>query len=216
MADAKTFFDRYAYDFDAIYGAPAHIFSRVINPLFRKSMMLRYEKTMGAAYPIIGKSVLDVGCGPGHYAVALAQAGAQSVVGIDFAPEMIHIARKRSEDAGMAAKCTFLETDIMEYMPSDKFSYSILMGFMDYIAQPEAVIARVIQMTNEKIMFSFPVAGGVLAFQRKIRYRKRCPLFLYTLNDLRILFSRFQSYPCRIEKISRDYFVTLTLSGETM
>ena len=216
MTDAKTFFNEYAYDFNAIYGAPAHIFSRVINPIFRKSMRIRFEKTMEAAYPIIGKSVLDIGCGPGHYSVALAQAGAKSVVGIDFAPEMIHIARKRSEDAGVAAKCTFLEKDLMEFIPSEKFSYSILMGFMDYIADPEDVIAKVIQMTDAKIMFSFPVAGGILAYQRKVRYRKRCPLFLYTQDDLSRLFSRFKQYPCNIEKISRDFFVTLTLSGATM
>ena len=42
-----------------------------------------------------GRKVLDAGCGPGAYAVALLDGGAE-VVGIDAAPTMITLARNRA------------------------------------------------------------------------------------------------------------------------
>jgi ubiquinone/menaquinone biosynthesis C-methylase UbiE len=48
---------------------------------------------IGALGTVAGKSVLDVCCGPGHLAGALAQSGA-SVVGLDFATPMVVKARE--------------------------------------------------------------------------------------------------------------------------
>jgi SAM-dependent methyltransferase len=104
MGITQDFFDSYAYDFDALYGAPQNILSSVINPLFRKSMKLRFEKTIEYSAPVDGKSILDIGCGPGHYAIALSKSGAKNVVGIDFAPEMIKIAKEKSQMAGNDSK----------------------------------------------------------------------------------------------------------------
>ena len=81
----QTFFHQYANHFDAIYGNQNGFVDSVINRLFRKSMKLRYEKTIEGCNPIANKSVLDIGCGPGHYSITLAQRGASRVVGIDFA-----------------------------------------------------------------------------------------------------------------------------------
>jgi len=96
-----SFFDAYAKDFNAIYGNENTLVNGVVNRLFRKSMMLRYEKSLAGCQPIKGKTVIDIGCGPGHYAVALAAQGALRVLGVDFAPGMIEIAGKRAARAGV-------------------------------------------------------------------------------------------------------------------
>jgi 2-polyprenyl-3-methyl-5-hydroxy-6-metoxy-1,4-benzoquinol methylase len=69
----QTFFHQYANDFDAIYGNQNGMVDSIVNRLFRKSMRLRYEKSIEDCEPVQGKSVLDVGCGPGHYSITLAQ-----------------------------------------------------------------------------------------------------------------------------------------------
>ena len=59
------------------------------------------------------------------------------------------------------------------------------MGFMDYMPDPEKVVAKVLSLTRSKAFFSFPVAGGILGWQRQMRYKKRCDLFLYTEEQLK-------------------------------
>lgn len=209
MTQTRDFFDAYAHDFDDLYGAPKNLFNSIVNPIFRKSMNLRYQKTLEYAKPIEGRSVLDIGCGPGHYSVALAKAGAGKIVGIDFAEEMINIAKHRAELENVTERCEFIVADILEYQSNEKFDYSILMGFMDYIADAPALIQKVISLTKDRIFFSFPIDDGLLAAQRKWRYRNRCPLYMYKEKELKELFAGFAPMKYQMEQISRDFFVTL-------
>jgi len=69
------FFDTYADDFDSIYGSGKNLIHRLLTRYLRKSIRRRFEMTLEACVEIIGKKVLDVGCGPGHYAISLALNG---------------------------------------------------------------------------------------------------------------------------------------------
>ncbi len=88
------------------------------------------------------------------------------------------------------------------------------MGFMDYMPDPEKVVAKVLSLTRQKAFFSFPVAGGILGWQRQMRYKKRCDLFLYTQDQLKKMFAKFPEVNATIEPISRDFFVTLERNGK--
>ncbi len=211
MPQVSEFFDGYAASFDAIYGGETSLLSRlVINPVFRKSMRLRYERTLEGCAPARGRRFLDIGCGPGHYGVSLAKQGADKVVGIDFAPTMIDIARRHAESVGVGDRCEFQTLDLYDYQPPAPFDCSIVMGVMDYIETPRRFIERVRDLTTSKAFFSFPADGGFLAFQRKLRYRGRCQLFMYTRPRIEEL---FQGMNAKIEELARDYFVTLTVKG---
>jgi 2-polyprenyl-3-methyl-5-hydroxy-6-metoxy-1,4-benzoquinol methylase len=210
----QTFFHQYANDFDAIYGNQNGVFDSVINRLFRKSMRLRYEKSIEGCEPVQGKSVLDVGCGPGHYSITLAQRGAPRVVGIDFADGMLQLATEHARQVGVSDRCKFMVADFFTYQPQEIFDFVIAMGFMDYMPDAEKVVAKVLSLTRNKAFFSFPVAGGVLGWQRQLRYKKRCDLFLYTENQLKQLFAKFPDVRATIEPISRDFFVTLEKTGK--
>jgi SAM-dependent methyltransferase len=202
------FFDRYAVDFDSIYGNDNRAFERVINRLFRRAMLVRYRKTLAGCRPLEGCSVIDIGCGPGHYGVALARAGAARVLGLDFAPGMLKIARESAASAAVADRCTFVLGDFLAYPIGEPFDYAVVMGFMDYVNEPQPVIDRVLEITRRRAFFSFPKAGGPLAWQRQLRYRGRCDLFLYREQEIRSLFSSTGA-PFQIERIGRDFFVTL-------
>jgi 2-polyprenyl-3-methyl-5-hydroxy-6-metoxy-1,4-benzoquinol methylase len=212
----QTFFHQYANDFDAIYGNQNGMVDSVINKLFRKSMRLRYEKSIEGCEPVQGKSVLDIGCGPGHYSITLAQRGASRVVGIDFAEGMLKLATEHARQVGVGERCTFMVADFYKYAPQEIFDYVIVMGFMDYMPDPEKVVEKVLSLTRRKAFFSFPVSGGILGWQRKKRYEKRCDLFLYDKEQLAKMFAKFPGVKATIEPISRDFFVTLEKTGKAV
>lgn len=60
--------------------------------------------------------ILDMTCGPGLYAVPLAQRGCR-VTGLDFSPASISYARQLAAETGVADHCTFIETDVTQYQP---------------------------------------------------------------------------------------------------
>jgi len=214
MAVDRTqgFFHQYANDFDAIYANRGGLVEGFVNRTLRKSMRLRFEKSVEGCRPIEGRSVLDVGCGPGHYSITLAQRGAGRVVGLDFADGMIQLAAKHASDAGVGARCKFQSGDFLAYQSPEKFDYVIVMGFMDYMADPRKIIDKVLSLTSSKAFLSFPAAGGFLAWQRKMRYKSRCDLFLYTEQQLRDLFATFKGARAAIEPIARDFFVTVDVA----
>lgn len=213
MSQHRTadFFDAYAGDFSAIYGTSNSPFNRVINSLFRKSMKLRFLKTIEGCDPIEGATVLDVGCGPGHYSVALARRGAASVYGVDFAPGMIELSRRHAREAGVEDRCRFETADFMEFGGDERFDYCVAMGFMDYMGEPRRIIEKVTALATRRAFFSMPRDGGFLAWQRKVRYRRRCDLYLYTQERIGELFDGV-GQRVRIEPISRDYFVTVEMA----
>lgn len=210
MSKVEQFFDNYANDFDAIYGTNQSFINQLLNPILRKSMRTRYEKTLAYCQPMEGKTAIDIGCGPGHYSIALAKNGAKKIIGIDFSKEMIKIAKANVSLSQVSEKCQFIVEDVYNYT-SDKFNYSIVMGVMDYIRDTEKMVEKVISLTKEKAFFSFPNSRGLLAIQRRIRYRNRCPLYMYNRKQLTTLFDKFSPHEYKIEKISRDYFVSLSI-----
>jgi 2-polyprenyl-3-methyl-5-hydroxy-6-metoxy-1,4-benzoquinol methylase len=171
-------------------------------------MLIRYEKTLAGCQPVEGRTVIDIGCGPGHYSIALARAGAEKVLGLDFAAGMLKIASERAEAQGVGQRCSFVLADFLTHAIPERFDYAIVMGFMDYVRDPRPVIDRVLSIIRRRAFFSFPKAGGPLAWQRQLRYRNRCDLFLYRHDEIASLLSRTGA-AFSIEPIGRDFFVTL-------
>ena len=209
--EVAEFFDSYSDRFNAIYGNKNSLFNGLVNRFLRKSMRLRFEYTIRGCQPVEGKSVVDIGCGPGHYSVRLAKLGAQSTLGLDFAPGMIEIANKNAARAAVERRCQFVYGDFLSYSFNRTFDYAVVMGFMDYVEEPKKVIEKVMAVTRDKAFFSFPADGGILAWQRRQRYKNRCKLFLYTAKELRRIFAGKVCRGFEIQKISRDYFVTISL-----
>jgi 2-polyprenyl-3-methyl-5-hydroxy-6-metoxy-1,4-benzoquinol methylase len=202
------FFHEYARDFDAIYGSDHGLVDRVVNRLFRKSMRLRYEHTIAGCQPVAGKTVIDIGCGPGHYGITLARQGAARVVGVDVASGMLDLARAKATEAGVGERCEFVSGDFTAMPSAEGFDYAIVMGVMDYIAVPRTMTERVLAVTRGTAFFSFPARGGLLAWQRQLRYRRRCDLFMYDEADVRRAFSDHGYRELVIERLARDFFVT--------
>lgn len=202
------FFHSYAEGFDSIYGNDRNFFNLLVNKLLRSSIRRRLQATINGCIPIAGKTVLDIGCGPGHYAVELAKRGATEVLGIDFAEDMLKLARHYANEAEVDEKCRFELTDFMDFEPLKKFDYTIVMGVLDYIAEPAAFIKHVIESTERKAFFSFPKSRHWLTPQRRLRYKFKCDLYLYKSDEITCLFQRAGDTNISIKDLGRDYFVT--------
>jgi 2-polyprenyl-3-methyl-5-hydroxy-6-metoxy-1,4-benzoquinol methylase len=209
---ARDFFSDYAADFDAIYGTKRGPFGRFVDHTLRASMRLRFEQTMARCTPIEDAQVIDIGCGPGHFSVALAHAGAQRVIGLDVSDQMLEIARAHAETQDVSGKIDWVEGDASVYRPETDMDFTIVMGVMDYIKDPAPFIRHLISYTKGRLLFSFPASEGLLATQRKFRYRNKTPLYLYSHEQLVGLFEGIAPGQTSIEKLARDYFVEVTIS----
>jgi len=208
----KELFEDYATGFDSIYGENRNLFQHWVDRTFRQSMMIRMEKSLTGCEPIEGRRVLDVGCGSGRYSVILAKKGAKEVVGVDFSSQMLKLANQYAEEHQVADRCRFIEMDIMNYTSEEPFDYTIVMGVMDYIDQPDRFLRHLIQLTHGKIFLSFPVAGGIVEPLRRMTYwlSPQFKIHFYSQPDLANRLQPIAPGNYTIEKISNDFFVQIT------
>lgn len=132
-----------------------------------------------------GKRILDVGCGSGRYMVALAKRGAR-MVGIDFAANMLELARELAKSQGVSDSCEFVLGDFLKHDLTGPFDISLALGLFDYVADPTPFLQRMRALTTEKVIMSFPPPSGWREVQRRIRYYlQRCPLYFHTPEEMR-------------------------------
>ncbi|MEZ4510657.1 MAG: methyltransferase domain-containing protein [Chloroflexota bacterium] len=88
-----------------------------------------------------GQRFFDVTCGPGLYAVELAQRGVR-VQGIDFAPAAIAYARELAAAAGVTEHCTFVQQDIhqMTVEPEQFDAAMLIYGQLGVMRREEAQV----------------------------------------------------------------------------
>ena len=193
--DLANYFDRISASFDAIYTGQKGTVGRLWDRLSRRNIWYRLQQTLSAIDPVAGKRVLDVGCGPGRYAVALAGRGAKEVVGLDISPRMTELARSLAETAGVSNCCRFLQTDILMHSASEPFDVVIAQGFFDYVLQPEPVFARIRDLCCGTLIASFPWKYAIRVLPRKLLLAYRgCGVRFFTRAEIVYLCqaSRFQ------------------------
>jgi SAM-dependent methyltransferase len=208
--EVRRFFNREAGRFPEVGNDPAGWWQRFVGSIFRRSMQSRFERVFERMDPLEGCRVLDIGCGSGTYAVRAALRGADHVVGIDLAENMIALATRRAAQDGVADRCEFLVTNFPPSLPSESFDFVVAMGVMDYVADPKAFIRGVLCSTRRAAFLSFPDSKGILALQRRLRYRRKCPLFMYSRTELEHLLNETTPAAFTIEPVARDWFVTIS------
>ena len=116
-----------------------------------------------------GSRLLDVACGPG-YVAEFAQAAGASVVGVDFAPEMIRLARSRNPGI------EFQTGDAQELEFEDETFDAVVMNFgVLHLSRPEAAFAEARRVLRRGGSFGFTVwasaehSAGVRIFEQAIQ-----------------------------------------------
>lgn len=194
--------------FDAIYEESKDPVTRFVDHVWRGVVRRRMDLTLERLGDLTGRSVLDVGCGSGRYCIAFAARGAARVVGIDFAPAMIDLARDIAGRAGVADRCTFLVGAFPDAVPDETFDASTAMGFFDYIPDPARMVAAMRERTRSTLVMSFPKANEWRVPIRRLRFRMLgCPLFLYTEQRARQVLADAGIRDYEWIPLDRDYIV---------
>ena len=177
----RDYFTRDAARFDAIYeqGRQRKPIQRLVDGLFRRRELRQRVEACLRAVGDTG-SVLEIGCGSGRVAVALAQAGVGHVTGIDISQEMVRLATDLARRAGEAEKCTFLCCQAETFEAAEPFDAVVALGLMDYVAEPEAMLKRMKAFARGRFIVSFPRRWMMLNPARRLWLKtKRCGVYFY-------------------------------------
>jgi len=206
----KGYFQYKSAAFDSLYSENKNFFARFIDNNFRKDIRKRFIFAMREVGDVSGKTVLDVGCGPGKYCVALAKKGALCVTGLDFSENMIKLSQDLARSRAVADVCKFIGQDFEKFECKEKFDLVIAMGIFDYVASPRQFLFKLKDISNEKIIASFPRLTFFRSTQRKIRYLfKGCPVFFYSKSKLENLIRSCGLSKFSLTKLQGDWFVVM-------
>src|SRR3989344_3579136 len=191
MNKVENYFGRIAKEFDLHYKEEETFIDKIINKVFRgKTLKKRMKYTIDEIKnDVKNKTVLDIGCGPGHYSIILSKMGAK-VTAIDISKEMIQEAKKNAEKLNTKNIKFFVENFLNSNF-KNKFDYSFAIGFADYTNKQELdlLINNMKQITKKKFIISFP---RLFTLQTPIRktwlYFRNCPVYFYKKSDLIRLF----------------------------
>ena len=150
---AAAFYDGLAAEYDAMTGFSA----RLVNA--------RRWATEVAARLVPAGSVVDVATGTGLYAIAFAGLGFE-VTGADIATEMLALARKNAESAGV--KATWLQTDMQSLAGCLAKPAGLLVclgNSLPHLTQPEALATALCEFRNA-------LAPGGVAVVQVLNYDK--------------------------------------------
>jgi SAM-dependent methyltransferase len=132
----------------------------------------RLELTLDELGDLSGQRVLDVGCGPGRYAVAAAERGAE-VVGIDISPAMLMLAHGHAQDRSVVDACRFVQADFAVYEPDGEFDVALMMGVLEYLPDLAPPLTRLHALARERVIVSVPPRFGWRTMARRVRHGLR-------------------------------------------
>jgi len=175
-------------------------------------MYIRFERTFDQFGDLTGKRVLDIGCGSGIYALECCLRNALSVTGVDPAPNMISLAKRRAEEKGFADRCTWL-AGAFPNIKLEAHDHVIVTGVMDYIEDSLLFLKNLRGLARESVAITFPSWHWLRTPVRQFRYRLRnCPVFAYREAEIMDLCKKAEFSSVKIYKIpgpGLDYHVAL-------
>ena len=134
-----------------------------------------------------GDSVLEIGCGTGHFSAYFEELGAK-VTGLDTSPDMLRVAKERFGDlkinfeAGEAYSLPF---------PDSSFDLVAMITVLEFISNPERALEEAFRVSRGRIFLGILNRASYLAWKRK-----RCGNE-YTISLLRPLCSSKMEFKSR-------------------
>jgi len=107
---------------------------------------------------LVGKKVLDVGCGYGSYCILFAKAGYQ-VVGLDISPFYINLAKELTKKYGVEERVSLVQgfAEKMDF-ENEEFDCVWVGDLFEHVKDPEKVMEECLRVVKSKgkVIFSTP------------------------------------------------------------
>jgi len=127
-----------------------------------------------------GKSVLDLGCGTGELAVALALLGAK-VNGIDFSSSSIKKAKDLAKKFGVASVTHFFEENILSFASEKKFDVVIALGSLHHTIDARSAFSIAAKCVKKDGLIVVGLYNKYSRFRHRVR---RAILFAFAGNNV--------------------------------
>jgi SAM-dependent methyltransferase len=195
-----------AQQFDDLYEDERPLV-RLLRPGLFRRRSLAVETVRSYSSP----RVLDVGCGSGRIGELVLQAGTSRYVGIDFAEEMIELARSRL--ASHSERVELLLEDFLEASIEGSFEVVLALGLFDYLPEPQRYAHKMFSLCAPGgcVVGSFPTWSLVKGPVRKVRYEwiGDCPIFNYSRGELELIFGTAGFAPVEILSPGRSGYLVV-------
>ena len=137
-------------------------YNEIIRREFQGEIPHKWTKFLEEKAPAASGKVLDIGTGPGFFAVLLSRMGWE-VTGIDCAEEMIRTARKNAEEAGVKAVFRQMDNHRLDF-PDNTFDYIVSRNVTWILYEPETAFQEWLRVLKP--------GGRVLYFDANWPYEK--------------------------------------------
>jgi len=174
---SALFAGKLAQNYDKWYESPYGRYAdKLEKELFLK--LVDFEK---------GQSLLDVGCGTGHFSFWFHDLGFK-VVGMDISTEMLKVARSKIKNE----KIRFIQADAYDLpFPDNSFDLVVFITTLEFLSQPERALCEAFRVSREKIFLGVLGKWSFLALRRKLKALFKESIYreakFYSVRELREL-----------------------------
>ena len=161
--------DHYSYQLYADAGmAEAFDGMRFSGPIGRLVAESQERVIIDFLDPVAGLRVLDVGTGTGRGAIVLALRGA-AVTGVDASAEMLAVARRRAEAAGVTVD--FVQGDAHGLACDDRsFDVVVCLRVLMHTPDWRQSLGELCRVARERVLFDYPALMSAAALQSAGRH----------------------------------------------
>jgi malonyl-CoA O-methyltransferase len=160
---------------DAAYVSPLQGFTELADTYDMRlsshpTMLLETTATLSALSDIAGKSVVDIGCGTGRYALQMLRMGAHDVMGIDLALPMLQQLQRKAKKANLSVR--FTQGDLLDTLSVSEEQFDVgvcamVLAFIPEVAPAFHTMARLIKSGGSLVVSDVhPMTGFITPYLR--------------------------------------------------
>jgi 2-polyprenyl-3-methyl-5-hydroxy-6-metoxy-1,4-benzoquinol methylase len=178
-----------------------------------RDLVGRLAAVCGLVDPRPGQRILDVGCGRGELAFALARAGAD-VTGVDYAADAVAIAERTYRGESVSGRLRYRQADVLHAPFDDRFDCIVASDLVEHL-EPDALdrlLGRAADLLNDGGRLVVHTAPNLLEYRHAYAARRKLAraVGLYMPPSPRTLYEDLmhinEQTPVRLRRALRCHF----------